>query len=79
MYFCRRVGELIMTNNRFGVFAVEDFALTGAKKLEFSNNRIDHTMKESMTVENVKDLMITGNMIGFSFSQPIIYLVIILI
>ena len=47
---------------------------TGAGKVEFLNNRVDHTTIEAFTFENVKDLAFKNNMFGFSFSQPIVKL-----
>lgn len=47
---------------------------TGAEKVEFLNNRVDHTTIEAFTFENVKDLAFKNNMFGFSFSQPILKL-----
>ena len=47
---------------------------TGAAKVEFLNNRVDHTTREAFTFENVKDLAFKSNMFGFAFDQPIIKL-----
>ena len=47
---------------------------SGAAKVEFLNNRVDHTTEGAFTFENVKDLAFKSNMFGFAFDQPIVKL-----